>query len=572
MPCSSGAAVCQPFVGQGVAGSAAWADDHSATSTATLHVAVIRRAVMGFICMHSPGDRALITSTTELHHVRRPFLALSRRRFADDGACLRLAEPRLKPYLSVPPVDDAAVVSLHRPPAIAPATFDAARLPNDPPEPDGALRLKALVSAQRRLAQFDGSIDELAALVPGFALDAIEAAGAVFELFEGDALVAKSATPALQACIGVRFPLDASLSGEAFRTNRTLSCPDAKADPRIASVGLRPLPAALGHRLGRARPPGTRDRRADDREARAVRFPARRRLPARAAGRCGRRGDPPQAIERGKRAFPAHSGRRGAAAAGDRGLRNRSADRARPDHRPLAGAHRRRRLGGAADRWQRDGLSRRRRHGRAPPRPAGAARRQPDRPGRGADGGSDLRRRRPGRPRQPRGVRPGRRPFAADRADEIGRTGGRRAARDVGRYACVRPARSRHLADPGRMARHHHPARRHRAPPADLGGQVPARVRIESVPDVDLRRVDAALPHRQRRRRRPVRLLRRRIPGDDHQGHPAAQRFAAARQRICAAARRRRSACRGSTAARTARSSTPRSPARRSSSADVPRA
>ena len=142
----------------------------------------------------------------------------------------------MKPYLSVPPVDDAAVVFLHRSPATAPATFDAARLPNDPPEPDSALRLKALVSAQRRLAHFDGSIDELAALVPGFALDAVDAAGAVFELFEGDALVAKSATPALQACIGVRFSLDASLSGEAFRTNRTLSCPDAKADPRIASA------------------------------------------------------------------------------------------------------------------------------------------------------------------------------------------------------------------------------------------------------------------------------------------------------------------------------------------------
>ena len=179
----------------------------------------------------------------------------------------------MKPYLSVPPVADAAVVSLPRPSAIAPATFSAAHLPNDPSESDSALRLKALVSAQRRLAHFDGSIDELAALVPGFALDAIDAAGALFELFEGDALVAKSATPALQACIGVRFPLDASLSGEAFRTDRTLSCPDAKADPRIASTvfdrfQLRSVIVSVVHgHQGRAIGGG-------DREAHAIRFSA----------------------------------------------------------------------------------------------------------------------------------------------------------------------------------------------------------------------------------------------------------------------------------------------------------
>ena len=160
-------------------------------------------------------------------------------------------------------------------------------------------------------------------------------------------------------------------------------------------------------------------------------------------------------------------------------------------------------------------------------------------------------------------MRLGRRAFAVDRADEIRRTGGRRAARDVGQYACVRPARNRHLADPGRMARHHHPARCHRAPPADLGGQVPARVRIESFPmwiydESTLRSSRSTTPPS------PSTAIRRRISGDDHQGHPAPS-ASLLLEATCAAARRRRSACRGSTAARTARSSTPRSPARRSS-------
>jgi hypothetical protein len=98
------------------------------------------------------------------------------------------------------------------------------------------VRLKALVSAQRRLASFDGSIDELAALVPGFALDAIEATGAVFELFEGDALVAKAASPALaglhrHALPARRQPVRRSLQDQ----------PDAElarcaSRPRIASA------------------------------------------------------------------------------------------------------------------------------------------------------------------------------------------------------------------------------------------------------------------------------------------------------------------------------------------------
>ena len=147
-----------------------------------------------------------------------------------------LSNPLLKSNHSVPSVEDDADIAMQVPRGVPQPTADPADMSSIcPSEPEGTLRLKALVSAQRRLASFDGSIDELAALVPGFALDAIEAAGAAFELFEDDALVAKAASPALQACIGTRFPLEASLSGEAFRTNRTLSCPDASCDPRIAS-------------------------------------------------------------------------------------------------------------------------------------------------------------------------------------------------------------------------------------------------------------------------------------------------------------------------------------------------
>ena len=137
---------------------------------------------------------------------------------------------------SVLSVVDEVEMALHQPlpRGATPAPDDWTGLPALAVEADSTLRLKALVGAQRRLASFDGSIDELAALVPGFALDAVDAMGAVFELFEDGALVAKAASPALQKCVGTRLPLEGSLSGEAFRTNRTLSCPDAKHDPRIA--------------------------------------------------------------------------------------------------------------------------------------------------------------------------------------------------------------------------------------------------------------------------------------------------------------------------------------------------
>jgi hypothetical protein len=215
----------------------------------------------------------------------------------DDGDCLRLVETSLEIEPIRRSVDGDADLALHVPRAhpARPPTADLSS--NCPSEPESTVRLKALVSAQRRLASFDGSIDELAALVPGFALDAIEATGAVFELFEGDALVAKAASPALAGLHRHALPARRQPLRRSLQDQPDLTSPDARVD--LASRPRSSIDSSSARSSSRScMAIRACDRRADDREARALRFPTRRRLPSRTARRRDRRGHSPQAIER----------------------------------------------------------------------------------------------------------------------------------------------------------------------------------------------------------------------------------------------------------------------------------
>ena len=59
-------------------------------------------------------------------------------------------------------------------------------------------------------------------------------------------------------------------------------------------------------------------------------------------------------------------------------------------------------------------------------------------------------------------------------------------------------------------------------------GELPPPVREQPASDVGVRSRDPALPGGQRRRRRPLRLLARRVPGHAHHGHPSRDEVARA--------------------------------------------
>jgi PAS domain S-box-containing protein len=105
------------------------------------------------------------------------------------------------------------------------------RNPRSPGDP-----LAALVQAQRFLTSTDATIDELMDCAPQLALGVVAASGAVFELLDGDHLVVRagSAEVLKQGALGVRVPLQGSLSGQAIRSARTFRCADSESDPRVA--------------------------------------------------------------------------------------------------------------------------------------------------------------------------------------------------------------------------------------------------------------------------------------------------------------------------------------------------
>ncbi|HEX7437541.1 MAG TPA: PAS domain S-box protein, partial [Caldimonas sp.] len=99
--------------------------------------------------------------------------------------------------------------------------------------------MAALVQAQRMLANSEATPDELIDGIPDLALTVIQAAAAVFELPEGDAMVCRAASAAATDRAGMQLALRGSISGEAILLNRTLRCDDAETDPRVDAAAFR---------------------------------------------------------------------------------------------------------------------------------------------------------------------------------------------------------------------------------------------------------------------------------------------------------------------------------------------
>jgi PAS domain S-box-containing protein len=112
---------------------------------------------------------------------------------------------------------------------------------HDPDAREQARRMTALVQVQRVLASSAATGQALTERVPDLVLGVIPAAGAVFELIDGDALILQSGTATVLShqVLGVRLPLEGSLSGEAIRLDQTLRCDDTEADPRVSLAACR---------------------------------------------------------------------------------------------------------------------------------------------------------------------------------------------------------------------------------------------------------------------------------------------------------------------------------------------
>ena len=131
-----------------------------------------------------------------------------------------------------------------RKPAEDDARVQASQLSSAVSMAGSTARLAALVEAQRELARFSGSLERLMELAPVLALRVVGGSGAAFEELHRDAVVARSATPAVREMIGTRLPLANSLSGEALRLDRTLTCDDTWTDPRVSASAT----GRFGHR------------------------------------------------------------------------------------------------------------------------------------------------------------------------------------------------------------------------------------------------------------------------------------------------------------------------------------
>ena len=117
-------------------------------------------------------------------------------------------------------------------------------LPAAHPLDDPAL-LETMVHAQRSVIAAGGQIDAIMqALVAGTLRSVPAADGVVVEVRDGEEMVYRHAVGTAAAEIGLRFPIEGSLSGRSLREGRTIVAPDAPNEPG----GNRALIERLGMR------------------------------------------------------------------------------------------------------------------------------------------------------------------------------------------------------------------------------------------------------------------------------------------------------------------------------------
>jgi len=104
-----------------------------------------------------------------------------------------------------------------------------------------AARLAAIVATQRDIALAALDRTAVMSLIVERARALTRAEGAVIELAEGDAMVYRAVNGTMSGRLGLRLPLDGTLSGWCVRTDETTRCNDTQADPRTDAALCRRL-------------------------------------------------------------------------------------------------------------------------------------------------------------------------------------------------------------------------------------------------------------------------------------------------------------------------------------------
>ena len=102
-----------------------------------------------------------------------------------------------------------------------------------------ARELDRLVQTQRAIATAEFDLDAVMRTVVAEALELTSADAAVLEVPEGPEMVYRAAAGTALPHVGLRIPLQGSLSGEALRRRRVLVCGDTEDDPRVDREACR---------------------------------------------------------------------------------------------------------------------------------------------------------------------------------------------------------------------------------------------------------------------------------------------------------------------------------------------
>ncbi|HYS54423.1 MAG TPA: GAF domain-containing protein [Thermoanaerobaculia bacterium] len=102
-----------------------------------------------------------------------------------------------------------------------------------------AARLSGVVSAQQEMLSVLNDPQQVMQLAVNRTPDVTNSAGAVVELAEGDQLVYRAASGPAARHLGLRIPMDDSISGSCIIEQRPIRCDDVDLDPRVNSAAAR---------------------------------------------------------------------------------------------------------------------------------------------------------------------------------------------------------------------------------------------------------------------------------------------------------------------------------------------
>ena len=106
---------------------------------------------------------------------------------------------------------------------------------------DLAARFSGVVAAQQEILAAVTDVDKVLGVIVAKTPEITGGSGAVVELVEGDELVYRAASGSAAKHIGLRLPVDRSLSGHTIRERKITQCDDVELEPRADIAACRAI-------------------------------------------------------------------------------------------------------------------------------------------------------------------------------------------------------------------------------------------------------------------------------------------------------------------------------------------